>query len=119
MPARSPAKQPPKRLRIGHRFYSVRYVEASALTSEDGTACNGLCVFDKSEILIWEGLTPDVMAEIVLHEVLHAMHWEAGLTDDSDEEAFTSLTAKSMCRFYQDNPTATRWLLNCLKPPRD
>lgn len=53
------------------------------------------------------------------HEVLHAMHSEAGLTDDSGEEAFTTLTAKSLCKFYQDNPTATRWVLACLKPPKD
>lgn len=111
--------QPPKRLRIGHRFYSVRYLPAEELIADDGSPCNGLCVFDKSEILIWEGLKPDVLAETVLHEVLHAMHWEAGLTDDSGEEAFTTLTAKSLCKFYQDNPTATRWVLACLKPPKD
>lgn len=108
---------PPKRLRIGHRFYAVKYVDA--IEADDGSACNGLCVFDRSEILILQSLTPDVMAEIVLHEVLHAVHWEAGLTDDSDEEAFTNLTAKALCRFYQDNPTATRWLMRSLQPPKD
>lgn len=114
-----PAPTPPKRLRIGHRFYRVSYVEPEQLIAEDGSACNGLCVFDSAEIRIWKGLQPDVMAEIVLHESLHAMHWEAGLTDESTEEQFTTQDAKNLCRFYQDNPAAMRWMFACLKKPKD
>jgi hypothetical protein len=107
---------PPRRVRIGHRFYSVEYVPS---IQYEQTECNGLCVFNESKILIYEGLTPDVMAEVFTHECLHAIHWEAGLTDESDEETYTTLTAKALCRFYQDNPSATKWLLASLKPPKD
>jgi hypothetical protein len=110
------APSAPLRVRIGHRFYAVRYVET---IEHEGVPCDGLCVYDCAEVLLFQGLPPDAMAEKFLHEVLHALHWELGLSDDSDEEAFTNLVAKGLCRFHQDNPGATRWLLHSLKPPKD
>lgn len=105
--------KPPKRLRISHRFYAVVYTQG---IETEGFACYGLCQFDKGEILIDETLAPEHAAEILLHEVLHAIHNEAGLTDASTEEDFTTLGAKGLCRFIQDNPTAWRWLTRNLNP---
>jgi hypothetical protein len=109
-------KKQPERVRIGHRYYRVSF--QSPVLAEDGSPLNGLCDFEQSVIYVDELLTDDVKAEIFTHEVLHALHWEAGLTDESSEEAFTNLTAKSLCRFYQDNPGAHKWVLSLLKAPR-
>lgn len=106
----------PKHVRIGHRTYTIVFKTGIEL---EGFPCNGLCLYDQSELHIDASLKPDVMAEVVWHECLHAMHWEAGLTDSSGEEEYTSLTAKALVRFRQDNKTLVKWLDKMAEPPKE
>lgn len=108
---------PPKRVRVGHRFYKVALLPQPVM--DDGTECDGLCVFYPAQIQLASYLEPDALAEKFIHEVLHACHHEAQLTDDSTEEDFTNLTAKALCRFWQDNPKAVAWWQASLRPPKD
>lgn len=53
------------------------------------------------------------LANTFLHEVLHAIHWIAGLLNDdsSSEEKYTNLGANGLCLFIQDNPEAWDWFM--------
>jgi hypothetical protein len=53
-------------------------------------------------------------ANTFIHEVLHAIHLVYGLSDGSDEETFTSLSANGLCAFWQDNTEACKWWINSL-----
>lgn len=111
---RRPASPPPapKRVRIGHRFYAVVFLPS--ITSE-GVACDGLCVWQPAQLLLGDYLDGQALAETFIHECLHACHAEAGLTDASTEEDFTTFDAKALCRLEQDNPSAMRWYRWLLK----
>ncbi len=105
----------PKRLRIGHRFYSVCF---QGVVYNEGVAVNGLCDFHSGTIYIDASLRPEVSAEILLHEAIHAMNLEGGIDDGACEEVVTTMTAKNLCRFIQDNPGAMRWIIKQLRKPK-
>lgn len=106
---------PPKRVRIGHRFYRVKFLPE---IESENVLCDGLCVWQPAEILIANYLDPQALAETFLHECLHAMHQESGVVDESTEEQCTTLDAKSLCRLWQDNPAAMRWWIQLVTASR-
>ncbi|MFW6855368.1 hypothetical protein ACODYM_29175 [Burkholderia gladioli] len=69
----------------------------------------GACDTQTQVIWLFEGMTPENLADTFIHEVLHAIHWVADLDDKSDEEAFTLRTAHGLCQLWQDNPETMKW----------
>lgn len=102
----------PKTVRVGCFSYAVTVIE------EEGAEIAGIAGAMHSlrqRIRIRAGMTPHQVANTFIHEVLHAIHYVYGLSDDSDEETFTELTANGMCAFWQDNPEACKWWQSLLK----
>ena len=52
---------------------------------------------------------PQIMADTLLHEILHALHSAMGLLDTSTEEEFTTRTATALCTVWRDNPKLFKW----------
>lgn len=64
-------------------------------------------------IRVAEGYTPDVRAEVLLHEVLHALVKDAAVAfpTHEDEERVVEQLAPRLAAFFRDNPATVRELL--------
>lgn len=51
------------------------------------------------------------LRETLLHELLHAVHYEMGLGEMSTEEDFTDRTARGLICLARDCPQLVGWLL--------
>lgn len=72
-----------KRVRVKGRYWTLTevpdVVEAagpSASKRDQERGLDGICVFDTRSILISASLTPQYRLEVVIHELLHALHPE-------------------------------------------
>lgn len=96
----------PKSIRVGNLTYKVF---AQRSVQMDMMQCMGVCLLDKSEIWVSPDLHDEMLAETLLHEVLHAIHANFDLDDNSDEERFTLLTARGLAQLWHDNPKLIAW----------
>ena len=64
----------------------------------------GYCDYETKVIKVVSGLHPQRTREVVLHEILHAIHFEMGLEDDGTEEEFTDRTARGLLAMAQTGP---------------
>ena len=97
----------PKKVRVGWLTYSIGVMD------DDISQMVGAMGFVKSEeqvIKVARELPPQQLANTVLHEIVHAIHYQHGLTDESGEEEFTTMTTHGLCAFWQDNPEMMMWL---------
>lgn len=96
----------PKRLKIGCYPFRVEL-----LTPEDAETVGQLGHMSSlsQTIRLRPGMTRQDLADTFIHEVLHAIHWQADLFDGNTEESFTLLTAHGLCLLWQDNPQAMKW----------
>lgn len=96
-----------KEVRVGCYTFTVNVTEAA-----DAAANNefGHTNFLSLRIRLSPNQAPQQLANTMLHECMHAIHWVYGLRDDSDEESFTNLSANGLCAFFQDNPDVMTWL---------
>lgn len=107
-------KEMPKKVRIGYSTFEVK-----VMPEEHGEIA-GLCGTShgiKQLITISEGMVPQQVANTLLHEVIHMIHFTYGLMsrDNPTEEEYTNLTANGLCQFWQDNPKAMDWMQKALK----
>jgi hypothetical protein len=74
---------------------------------------NGWWDYEQSLIEVAENLCPQVKAEILLHEILHACctYGNVGLEDD-DEERVVNGIAPVLLGFLIHNPEIVEWLQN-------
>lgn len=77
---------PAIRLTIAGKRWTIRFVRK---IMSGGVECDGLCVYEKSEIRIRSGLEGQDLVDTVLHEVMHA----AGIILHED---FVTQTAADM-----------------------
>jgi hypothetical protein len=97
----------PKSVRIGCFDFEVRIMSED---ESDGSNAVGINFILKNRIGVRvQGMTPQQIANTLIHEVIHAIHYNHGLSDESDEETYTTLTANGICQFWQDNPKAIAW----------
>lgn len=96
----------PRSIRVGNITYKVLVQPQLQM---DAMQCMGICFLDKSEIWLSPELHDQMLAETLLHEVLHAVHANFDLNDDSDEESFTLLTARGIAQLWYDNPKLIAW----------
>jgi len=69
----------PERLKIGDRWYRIRFVKSIRGCRKPVTAKGtsvGLCDEARGEILIRNELTSDEKLKTLLHELIHAMEFE-------------------------------------------
>lgn len=53
--------------------------------------------------------SPQIEADVFLHEVLHAITDAMSLSDGASEEEFVSRTATGLATVWRDNPEAFKW----------
>jgi hypothetical protein len=99
----------PASIRVGHRDISVNLA-----TTDNLEGANGDYLADKQRIRLGDWLMPQSMAEVLIHEVLHAC-WPNRWTLVGDvEETFVSALAPSLAGVMRDNPSLVLWLSHAL-----
>lgn len=63
---------PAIRLTIAGKRWTVRLKRS---ITHNGVPCDGLCVYEKSELWIRSGLKGQELVDTVAHEVMHAAGW--------------------------------------------
>lgn len=98
-----------KILEVGNKDYKINLVEGLTLESDD----LGQCCYRKSYIFIDSALTekPDVMLEVVFHEIQHALNERFGLNKIKDEEDFTNQQAIAWATILRRNKWLAEFLL--------
>lgn len=71
----------------------------------------GTCEPDALRIRVARWLPPARLREVLLHELLHAVHHEMGLMDGCEEEEYADRGARGLLCLLKDNP----WLLELLR----
>jgi len=107
----------PKEVRIGYRDIEIEYVSPDFKT-DNLTDCYGEYRAREGKILVQHNLCGQEMANVVLHECLHAIAYSAGLNqangplkEDDGEELVVNQTTNYLIAMFRDNP----WFLDFLK----
>ena len=90
-------------LKIGHYDYDVKVVDDLKFGDD---SVNGLCYPDSKEILISSKMNEQYHKGVLIHEVLHGLFAESGLSDrleEGSEEDFVILLGNSLHGFLKDN----------------
>lgn len=70
----------------------------------------GRCHTTEQCIYVRDDLRPDATRDVVLHEIIHAIHFHMELVDGSSEESFTSRTATGLRTVLVNNPLLCSWI---------
>lgn len=92
------------KLKVGHRDYTIRAMDKDvALDGPD----MGYCHKTSAKIEVSPLIPAQLQAEILLHEVLHALWDTAGLPERASEEEAVSRLTRGFCALMRDNPDFT------------
>ena len=90
---------------LGHT-YAIGFIDNM---SEDEM---GRCHTTTQNIFIRDDLPVTLAKSVLLHEILHAVHWLSDLDDASTEEAFTSRVATNLRCVMLANPAIRDWIFS-------
>ena len=98
----------PKACVIGHRTWKIRpYPPAKA----DKAREDGSCIYATTTILVRTDKRSGVQrANILLHEIEHAIWDEAGLAEGDSEEKIVSAVSNIRMQVFRDNPDVIDWI---------
>ena len=92
---------------LAHRYTLKVESTRSGVMSDDEL---GRCHTTENVIFVRDDLPPDAMKDVVLHEIIHAIHFHMELVDESSEENFTSRTATGLRTVLVNNPLLCSWI---------
>ena len=102
-------------LRIGPYDYRLVFEDAAW---EEREEAHGLHDPDRHEITISLARNSQRMADVIVHEINHAV-WYVGHMDDArDEECFCARHATGFTMIARDNLAFFHWWLSLLEPTR-
>ena len=107
----------PSSVKIGYRDIEIEYV-APDFKTDNLTDCYGEYRAREGKILVQHNLCGQEMANVVLHECLHAIAYASGLNqangplkEDDGEELVVNQMTNYLIGMFRDNP----WFLDFLK----
>lgn len=92
----------PPKIRIINRDYAIRQCESRDDVTPQGDA-NGLFYPDKGEIRIWMCSDQQQNAQVLLHEIIHAIMFAIGESELYNDEQFTERMAVALQCLLRDN----------------
>ncbi|MCA3704240.1 MAG: hypothetical protein INF12_14555 [Methylobacterium sp.] len=103
----------PESVQIGHMRVAVVAMPERSGSRKDA---DGWFDYQRATIEVWDGLAPQVKAEILLHEILHAacIAGNTGLEGDTEERVVNGL-APVLLMLLRDNPDLFHELREALK----
>lgn len=106
----------PRRIQIGPNTFRVQITNETETPDLEGS--HGLSDLDKFRIYLSEGMEAQLALEVVQHEVSHCINSVYGITDDSDEETFTTQNSKGLADLQLRNPRYVNWLVKTIRRAR-
>lgn len=100
----------PKSVRVGCYEFRIEVHEADDAEA-DGAFGHMNPISQK--IRLRPGMTPQNLANTLLHEIMHAIHWFHACNPDCSadiEEEYTLKGTNGLCAFWQDNPKTMTWI---------
>ena len=94
---------------VGPHSYRLKFVQG--LKHEDGDMLLGQCITDHLCIELEEDQPNSLLRETVLHELVHAIASQFGLSDRADEEAWANAMGVGMLQLLVQNPKLCEWLV--------
>lgn len=73
-----------EKVKVGGINYAIELKDLSTRRDEENGKEFGWCVFDEDKIEINERLTQSRIEQVLIHELVHAIFYEAGLEQDED-----------------------------------
>lgn len=98
-----------------HKFNIVLSIaEIESAEQETGLHLNGWFDAQTATICVRPGLSASLCAEVVLHEVMHAVHTYFLPSGAREEEEFVTHYAFGLSTILRQNPKFAHWLLEAL-----
>lgn len=101
----------PKLISIGYRTYEVTPLE---MADHEMTEKYGWCDKANCNIYVYTGGEAMVVADTLLHEVLHAVWAHMGLDDKHEEEAVVNRLSTGLSTVMYDNPDLVDFIKYCI-----
>lgn len=99
----------PRRLRVGQYAFKVVFLATDDHPKLEGSPARTVMGLDEYTIYLHRGMTWQRAAEVVLHEVQHAVNWVRDITDRSKEEEFVTENAAGLTEVFIHNPKFHDW----------
>ena len=109
---------PFRTLTLGPHKFDVILSEAEIQKAEEETGSRGLYGWfseAESTICIKPGLSASMCVEVVLHEVMHAVHTFFLPGNAQEEEEYVKHYAFGLSTILRQNPRLARWILETLQ----
>lgn len=103
--------KPPKSVKVGHATYDLQPSEPHDSWAR---GVYGDMNYAHLRIRYNKALPPQAMAEVILHEVLHAIYSGWNVAEDDKEEAVVSKVAMGLSAVMRDNPRLVAWVQEAL-----
>lgn len=101
-------------IRVGYKDFKIKFIE----DLNDRAEAVGMCFKQKGIIEIEKSLIAVEMANTLMHEVLHAIHYVHGLSemgqDENSEERIVNSLANGLTQVFRDNPEFTSLVMSKL-----
>ena len=88
-------------LKIGHLTYKVEQVDKEHM---EAASIYGSCNHEKQTIKLSKEMTKERHAEVLLHEIIHAVFHAYNIRTEDGEERVTTSLANGLTQVFVDNP---------------
>lgn len=106
----------PQRLVVGDAAWTVRTMPVKTATR---LRVFGQADLERRRIELDPALSGTQLAVIFLHEAIHGLHHEAGVTDQTPLRTAHAREADALLQFFGGNPQAAGWWFALLQPRSD
>jgi hypothetical protein len=103
----------PQRLVVGKAGWTVRTMTVKTATR---LRLFGQADLERRRVELDPALSGTQLGVIFLHEVIHGLHHEAGVTDHTPLKTCHSREADALLQFFGNNPQAAGWWFGLLQP---
>ena len=98
----------PKTIRVGYRDYAVEAYDKPPIEHA------GECDSNWASIKIDVNYGPQRSAELLMHELLHAVYRSGNLAVGDEEERVVTTLANQLAQVWRDNPEFVTFMSSCL-----
>lgn len=74
--------------------------------------CGGGVFYNDALIKVGNFLKGDVKTKVLMHEIVHALLYERGMTEASEDEILVEELAKSFINLIRSNPNLVKFITN-------
>lgn len=98
---------PPSSMRVLHLEFDIEFIDREHMEQLEKYAW---CDKNRQKIVIERGLRPRMLADVVIHEILHAIHCATGAEQELSEEQIAMTFSGPLVCVLRDNPRLFDWL---------